>query len=270
MGLTIHYQIKAPPGWSREAVKAKLEEARQFALGLPVLSVSEFVEFQGDQARREHGGGVGKVGKDPFYWAKAQATRTIARPQQPDTYAQQAPDRMVVFSVRPADGCEQMNVGTCDYPEYTWPADPGDGAEPAGRLARSKNEVTPPARGVWSSWCKTQYANDPRLGGWSNFLRAHLCVLAILEKLRDLGFQVTVDDEGGFWESRDLGKLAQAVRQYDSMVAGFTGAVRDAGEQQGMAVQSPMAGRPDFERLEMEGQAGLAEILQELKRNGWI
>ena len=42
-----------------------------------------------------------------------------------------------------------------------------------------------------------------------------------MEKLRDLGFQVTVDDEGGFWDSRNLGKLAATVRQYDSMVAGF-------------------------------------------------
>jgi hypothetical protein len=46
------------------------------------------------------------------------------------------------------------------------------------------------------------------------------------------------------------------------MVAGFTGAVRDAAERKGMAVQSPMAGRPDFKRLEMEGQAGLASILR--------
>jgi hypothetical protein len=97
-----------------------------------------------------------------------------------------------------------------------------------------------------------------------------LCVLAILEKLSDLGFQVTVDDEGGFWDSRDLGKLAAAVRQYDSMVAGFTRGMRDAVERKGMAVQSPMAGRPDFERLEMEGQGGLADMLRELKKNGWI
>jgi hypothetical protein len=31
-----------------------------------------------------------------------------------------------------------------------------------------------------------------------------------------------------------------------------------------------MAGRPDFDRLEMEGQAGLADILQELKKSGWV
>jgi hypothetical protein len=70
-------------------------------------------------------------------------------------------------------------------------------------------------------------------------LRAHLCFLAILEKLRDLGFQVDVQDEGGFWESRDLGKLAEALRQYDSMVAGFTGAVRDAVERQGTTGHRP-------------------------------
>jgi hypothetical protein len=114
------------------------------------------------------------------------------------------------------------------------------------------------------------YANDPRLGGWRNFLKAHLCVLAILGKLSALGFHATVDDEGGFWESRNLGKLAAAVRQYDSMVAGFTGAVRDAVERKGMAVQSPMAGRPNFERLEMDGQAGVAGILRKLKKNRWI
>jgi predicted NUDIX family NTP pyrophosphohydrolase len=79
-----------------------------------------------------------------------------------------------------------------------------------------------------------------------------------------------VDDEGGFWDSRDLGKLAEALRQYDSMVAGFTGAVRGIVERQGIAVQSPMAGRPDFERRELQGQAGLADILQELKKNGWM
>jgi hypothetical protein len=94
--------------------------------------------------------------------------------------------------------------------------------------------------------------------------------VAVLEKLRDLGFQVIVNDEGGFRESRNLDKLAASVLEYDSMVAGFTGAVRDAVEQQGMTVQSPMAGRPGFDRLEMEGQAGLADILRELKKNGWM
>ena len=39
MGLTVHYEIKAPSGWFGEAVKAKLGDVRQFALGLPVLSV---------------------------------------------------------------------------------------------------------------------------------------------------------------------------------------------------------------------------------------
>jgi hypothetical protein len=107
-----------------------------------------------------------------------------------------------------------------------------------------------------------------RTTGRGSFLEALLCVLTILEKLSVLGFQVTMNDEGGFWDSRDLDKLAAAVRQYDSMFAGFTGAVRDAIEQQGMTVQSPMAGRPDFERLEMEGQAGMADILRELKKNG--
>jgi hypothetical protein len=45
--------------------------------------------------------------------------------------------------------------------------------------------------------------------------------------------------------------------------------VRDAVERKGMVVQSPMAGRPDFERPEMEGQAGLADFPWKLQENRW-
>ena len=58
-----------------------------------------------------------------------------------------------------------MNVGACDYPEYEWPPDPDDGTEPAVPPVGGQDNAAPPAAGVWSSWCKTQYANDPRLGG---------------------------------------------------------------------------------------------------------
>jgi hypothetical protein len=51
-------------------------------------------------------------------------------------------------------------------------------------------------------------------------------------------------------------------------MVGFLGGTATAGNP--VIVQSPVAGRPDFERLEMEGQAGLANILREPEKNGWI
>lgn len=79
-----------------------------------------------------------------------------------------------------------------------------------------KEYIVPAKHGDWSSFCKTQYANDPRCGGWNNFQRAHLSVCAILEHMQQIGFRVNVSDEGGFWEKRDLaawlGRSASGTR----------------------------------------------------------
>jgi len=77
------------------------------------------------------------------------------------------------------------------------------------RMVYGEDHVTPAAKGVWSSFCKTQYANSPECGGWKNFARAHIAVLAVLEHLQSLGFKVVVGDEGHFWETRNLGTLAK-------------------------------------------------------------
>jgi hypothetical protein len=331
MGLTIHYQLVTPAAWQPTEIRAKLELARQFAKTLPVSSVSELVEFRGKQADYH----TGKEKKDEFHWAKIQAERSLVSPWQPGNYWSQPPTGMMVFSVLPAEGCEQMNVGSCSFAQHVWPADKSEKHVPAWSLALDKrnhypesrkvirafmkrwklrrlpksrfsaserfggstalgcfahnglaqatvrkgrylshrrgysggvgivtirdrlvyelafrymgtaeeankafssaefradlerivigaDHITPAATGIWSSFCKTQFANDPRCGGWKNFVTAHLSVLALLENLRSLGFKVTVSDEGGFWESRDLGKLAKMVGHYDVALAGLT------------------------------------------------
>ena len=59
----------------------------------------------------------------------------------------------------------------------------------------ARSTTVPGETGTWGSFCKTQYANE---FGLPNFLRAHMTVCAILEKAQDIGFKVTVNDEGGF------------------------------------------------------------------------
>jgi hypothetical protein len=119
-------------------------------------------------------------------------------------------------------------------------------------IIHGKEHVIPAAHGVWSSFCKTQYANDPRVGGWANFQRAHLSVLAILEHMQQIGFSVKVSDEGHFWEGRDLAVLAKNIGEYDALLAGIAGIFKDLAETGGQGFESPMLGRPDFERLEAQ------------------
>lgn len=117
-------------------------------------------------------------------------------------------------------------------------------------IVHGKEHIIPAEHGVWSSFCKTQYANDPSVGGWANFQRAHLSVLAVLEHLQQIGFKVEVHDESGFWESRDLAALAKTVGQWDATLAGLAGILKDAAEANGQGFDTPMLGRADFEHLE--------------------
>ena len=370
MGLTIHYSIEAPGDWTTATIRTKLKQARKFAMSLPVQSVSEQAVFRGKEADFHHVRDAGLEEQDSFFWAKIQAQRSLCNPWKPGSIGSQPPSCMAVFSVLPAEGCEQMNIGICSYPEHVWKAEGDDPAwslaltrssypesekllrtflrrwklrklprrsnhhfgpaeslvhyspmaqasiykgrylshrrgyagafglvtlrdrmehelcfrfmgnpEEAKKVFSSKqfqadlqqlvtgvDHITPAVHGVWSSFCKTQYANDPRCGGWKNFIQAHLAVLAILEHLAGLGFKVHVRDEGGFWEHRDFGKLAEVLGEYDTLVAGLAGAVKDALGKHGLAVESAMSGRPDFERLEMKAQGTLGEMLKRIAK----
>ena len=135
-------------------------------------------------------------------------------------------------------------------------------------IIHGKEHVIPAAHGVWSSFCKTAYANDPNVGGWANFQRAHLSVLAVLEHMQQLGFRVEVSDEGDLWEGRDLAVLARNVGEYDTLIASMAGISKDAAEASGQGFDSPVLGRSDFERLETQAMkidclAGHLETLRE-------
>jgi hypothetical protein len=362
MGLTIHYSLAAAKDWSPKTIRAKLEALRQFCLDLPVEEVSELREFKGKECE------PGEDKDDPYRWAKIQASRSVESPWQPGTSWRQQPSRMLVFSVWPAQGCEEMNVGVCsfrqficpkrkEYPVENWADEqfnkPGwsmaithprfhpaaarilkdfakrwklrrmpwsedyirshehiardksyrvcvchgryqshrRGYAPSwvlvemedrmkdyirwrfqgtvdegkalfaspefkadlNRLLWGEKYVVPSEKGTWGSFCKTQYANDPRVGGMPNFLRAHLAVCAILEKAQNLGFQVHVSDEGDFWKKRDVKALAEEIGHWDQMLAGLFGVLKD-GVPAGVTPDSPMSGRPDFEKLEAKAQ----------------
>ena len=119
-------------------------------------------------------------------------------------------------------------------------------------IIHGKEHVIPAAHGVWSSFCKTQYANNPQIGGWNNFQRAHLSVVAVLEHMQQIGFQVEVNDESDFWKERDLAALAKTIGEWDAMIAGMAGILKDTAEANGQGFDSPILGRADFEHLEAQ------------------
>ena len=357
MGLTIHYGITADKDWTRRQIRQKLEDTRRFALSLPVVSVSEVVEFRGKDCEFDRDPASDE--KDPFRWAKIQAGHYVESPWRPGESRQHAPSHMMCLSIYPAEGSEQMNVGWCSFPRFVWGSEkdhapgwsnvfrgtsyrnsekllrgfmkkyrlvkmpdtlarhgrlgghseslhstPGGGVSiRSGRylshrrgyapgyvelqlddyarheirfrfrgtidearvlfasrpfkadlenIIHGKEHVIPAAHGVWSSFCKTQYANDPRVGGWPNFQRAHLSVLAVLEHMQQIGFAVHVNDESGFWDSRDLAALARTIGEWDAMIAGLAGVYKDAAEANGQGLDSPVLGRADFEHLEAQ------------------
>jgi hypothetical protein len=131
----------------------------------------------------------------------------------------------------------------------------------------------------WRSFCKTQYASDPQCGGVPNFLKCHITVITLLDGMRKLpGLSVRVDDEGKYgpstysddWKEahaagrkptyrRHQGRyspaaLAQEVGEWNTMIAGFAGALSDALAAGGTALEAPIKDFPNFEQLEIKGR----------------
>jgi hypothetical protein len=125
MGLTIHYGLQANKDWTRRQIRQKLEDTRRFALSLPVVSVSEVVEFRGKDCDYQTGRQEGETpdeaaDRDPFRWCKIQAGRHVESPWRPGESRQQAPSHMMCLSIYPAEGSEEMNVGWCSFPRFVW------------------------------------------------------------------------------------------------------------------------------------------------------
>lgn len=137
----------------------------------------------------------------------------------------------------------------------------------------------------WGSFCKTEYAME---AGAANFLRCHVGIVNLLERAAKIpGLRVVLDDEGhygpgtyskdyeeakaagreptyrrykGTYDPNDL--LRQVQESGENIVAlfGVLSEVMGAG----VAVESPIKSRPDFEVLEFKGRRRSEQLLQAL------
>ena len=240
MGLTIHYQLTTPLTEIAD-IRTLVETMRQCARDLPFKEISDVVEFQGKDAAFEN-----SSKGDEFRWFKVQAGQYV---QDGERHFEVTPSHIIGFSTWPGDGCEEANFGFCRYPASV--------ACPT-RFGLKQRRATHLDGWRWSSFCKTQYASHPDCGGVENFLHCHLAVVKLLDFAKSTSLvTVKVNDEGGYWEDRNLEKLASEVGNWNEFIAAFAGSLKDAAATHGVQVESAIAGFQDFEHLEAKGLARL-------------
>jgi hypothetical protein len=253
MGLTIHYSLKAR---GSEAQAQKLITAlHQTAQDLPFKELGQIVDLAGDQCdfnKRDH--------EDPLHWLLIQAQESVEIVSQRQviggqpyrSYQRVQPIRLIAFTAWPGAGCEQSNFGLGEFPAVV--------ETHAGPLKTKLSGWR------YSSFCKSQYASNPNCGGVPNFLQCHLTVIAMLDKAKALGCLAEVDDEGGFWQTRDLRALVQQIGSWNELLAAFGGRFKDLLGDGSLGVESAIAQYPDFEQLEAAGQDKLPSGYDKLVR----
>jgi hypothetical protein len=233
---------------SRDGAKAVIEKLRQRAMDLPFVSVSEVVQFQGNDAQFDR-----ERRNDEFAWLKVQARQIVWNKN--NTSGLECPATEILgFQILVARGSEPMEVILAKYPKTVETTD-----RQTGKLKRVRTGLPD-----WSGrgFCKTQYACDPRCGGVPNFLRAHLSVCRMLDHAKELGLIVEVSDEGEFFEKRDVPALVKTVGLWNEQIAAFVGALTDA---VGTTLEAPIRSFPDFEHLEAKGQNQIDAFLRLLE-----
>jgi hypothetical protein len=220
MGLSIAYQLSLPPATDRATVVARVTELRERALRLPVKLVTDMMECQAGET-------LGSPGPSASleFWFRSWAALT-RDPEGSD----ELPDA-TGFIVCPGDECEPAAFGLARVPAYD---------------ANWSQQPDAPRGWWWHSVTKTQYAS---IVSAEHFVRCHAAVVALLDAARELGFDVQVVDEGGYWESRDGDLLLASVDHMNQLVAGIAGTLYDRlGPDH--PVDAPIFAHPDFERLE--------------------
>ena len=197
-----------------------------------------------------------RLQEDPLRWLLIQALKSVeiktkgSTPRSGyTTYRDVMPCRVIAFTAWPGEGCESSNFGLCEYPAEV---ETGEGMWRTGI-----------AGWRWHSFCKTEYSSNPDCGGVPHFLQCHLTVIALLDRAKKLHCLGKVDDEGGFWEKRDMQALVRQVGTSNEMLAAFGGLLKDlSGEGTEMAIGQ----FPDFEKLEALGQDKLPPPLAQLAK----
>jgi len=313
MGLTIHYRLRSS---ARNTVLRKVEAMRQFALDLPFEEVSDVrylspeicgkgFEYYRDRDEETFSGLVWNSLHVRVPWSKK-----VSRSLSVD------PVESYIFWVYPGHGCESAMLGLSRYPKevpYTYTPEEDDRFVHAfrnGGMRHTRFDYDKWSRWNWrghkgyrtpsdmeeermirvhqpgwqlGSFCKTQYASDPTCGGIPNFLRCHVGMITLLDKIATIPtLKVKVDDEGHYggatytdtpyakervytWHepTYSVPTLLQQCDEYNTMIAALGGCLKDA---LGDGLEMPIANYPNFEHLEFRGGQSPVPFLEHAKK----
>lgn len=250
MGLTLSYETSLPADCSEADVLDRLTALRARALALPFEAVSDIVRFD-------------ERSLTDVPLLRGLAFESLAHVVQLNAAFHRDTLYRDWLGLGEEDEYEVVDAHTRRYRPIEAPHHvetsvigfaiaPGRGSEPASfALTRlSGPEIT--TRWSCECFCKTQYAS---MLGDEHLLRCHGSLVALLDAAVELGFEVEVHDEAGYWESRDAQQLIESVAAMNRIVAGFAGALTDAVREAGAdsrRISGAIFEHPDFERLETE------------------
>ena len=220
MGLTIHYKLHLPATATKAGAKDLVRKAHRLAVAL---------------ARRRGLQDISAV--QPADPENPWNCQFVLEKRRDETCGHDVkPDGGWIFSVHPGPGCESAEFGLCLYPA----------------TIRAGRRTLPTGCAGWgyASFCKTQYAS---LHGMDNFLKCHRAIIDLLLIWEKLGVKVKITDEGNYWPERNETKLLAEVGQMNQLVAAFGGALKDAADEGGPSVESPIFQHGQFELLEAQG-----------------
>jgi hypothetical protein len=219
MGLHLNFELRLNDNVARADALARLDQLRGFAATTNVDGVSRLVDLANDA----EDGTTDRARACIRFFAEC-----LERPIEED-------------GIRPFIGDAATAMG--------FVVDPGEGAETA-TFGLMRHESVDGSQQEWFWWCgcKTQYAS---VASDAHLVTVHTALIAILDRAGELGFDVVVHDETGYWKSRSVDGLIAEVHKMNRLVARFAGALGDAlGD--GHPLHAPIFEHRQFEHLEME------------------
>jgi hypothetical protein len=264
MGLTLYYdwKTKADPSSARRMIA----RFRAMARKLPFDEVSEIYEqdppdnkagFRRYDASFRHGG---------LYLSRTRGDGKEETVHVPALHA-------LFFHVH-VEGAETASIGLANHPPVVLHREDiiernKDGSERGRRIGQGDPIEFPTRRRgyySWHSFCKTQYAGNPKLGGEANFLKAHLSLIELLDQIKAAGVNVRIRDDSRYAKHRDVDRLLRSLHNWNAVIAKIAGSIHDAlGDTLG-ALIAPIKDRPDFEHLEAKGITVLKKMAARQRR----
>lgn len=237
MGLTIHFKLTPPPDTDAARAHELVRQMRRRAQGFKQRGRVEAVLPIGSD-------------REALRWALD--GKPVPHPWKPGckSWIEIPAEQGFLFFVEVGEDCEPLRLGLCTYPKTVIMG---------GRCYRTDLKGW-----QFKGFSKTQFAS---LHGWEHFRRCHTAVIDLLHGLRHLGLHVKINDEGDYWPRRSETALRRNLNEMNGVVAAAAGALKDLDEavNRQSRVESPIFAHKNFERLEAEGAARVAPVLNKLR-----